>query len=352
MYSLKTGFLFPLNLFISAITVLLYYTPHIPPSELWVAAFLPLLIPAFIILNLAFAIYWLFKNRRKALLSFIVIIAGYGFISRTVAFTFHKEKTGGLKIISYNVRVFNAYAHLQDENKNSSRKMIQWLVSADAQVLCLEEFYNERKSDIYNAIAKLNKKYPYYHYVPSFVYPDSNSSFGMAIFSKVPLVNSGYLKLNARSNNQIIFADIVFQNDTIRIYNMHLQSMSIEDKELSISGGRWKQILEKLKKGAIQRTSQIKALDAHIGNCPYPVIVCGDLNDTPYSYSYQMLRKQLNNSFEKAGNGMGFTYNGKLYLRIDQQFASPLLKISNFTTHNEIKFSDHFPLEGVYTFDK
>jgi endonuclease/exonuclease/phosphatase family metal-dependent hydrolase len=350
---LKTGFLFPLNIFIAIITVLLYYTPHIPPSELWLAAFLPFLIPAFIILNFAFIIYWLFKNWRKSLLSLIVILAGYSFISRTIAHSFNKkEKASGLKIINYNVRVFNTYAHLQDENKNSSKKMIQWLASSDAQILCLEEFYNDKKSSIYNTITKLEKEYPYYNYVPFLVNTDSNSSFGMAIFSKLPIVNHGYLKLSVRTNNQIMFADIVFQKDTIRVYNMHLQSMSIEEEEVSFLGDLWKEVLKKLKKGAIQRTTQIKALAAHIDNCPYPVIVCGDLNDTPYSYSYQTLRKHLNNSFEKAGNGMGFTYNGKLYLRIDQQFASPELKIRSFTTHNEIKYSDHFPLEGVYSFDK
>jgi endonuclease/exonuclease/phosphatase family metal-dependent hydrolase len=332
----------------------LYYTPHIPPSQLWIAAFLPFLIPVFIIFNLAFTIYWLFKKWRKALLSFIVIIAGYSFISRTIACNFGNDKKGanGLKIINYNVRVFNTYAHLQDENKNSSKKMIQWLASSDAQILCLEEFYNERRSNIYNTLTKLGKTYPNYHYIPFFAYPDSNSSFGMAIFSKLLIVNHGHLKLNARSNNQIIFADVVFQKDTIRVYNMHLQSMSIEENDLLISTGSWKEVLKKLKKGAIQRTSQIKALTDNIKKCPYPVIVCGDLNDTPYSYSYQCLKDLLNNSFEKAGNGMGFTYNGKLLLRIDNQFASPELKIRNFITHNEIKYSDHFPLEGLYSFDK
>jgi endonuclease/exonuclease/phosphatase family metal-dependent hydrolase len=350
---LKTGYLFPLNIFISIITVLLYYTPHIPPSELWIAAFLPFLIPPFIILNIAFVIYWLFKSWRKALLSFMVVIAGYSFISRTIACNFkEKEAAGGLKIINYNVRVFNAYRHLQDENKNSSKNMIQWLESSDARILCLEEFYNERISDIYNTVEKLGKLYPYYYYVPFLSNADSNSSFGMAIFSKLPIADHGYLKFKARTNNQIMFADVVFQKDTIRIYNMHLQSMSIEEKEFSFLDGKWKRLLKKLKNGAVQRTSQIKTLTDHIQNCPYPVIACGDLNDTPYSYSYETLRSHLNNSFEKAGNGMGFTYNGKLYLRIDQQFASPELKVRNFTTHNEIKYSDHFPVEGVYSFDK
>jgi endonuclease/exonuclease/phosphatase family metal-dependent hydrolase len=352
-YPLKPGFLFPFNIFIAIITVLLYYTPHIPPSGLWIAAFLPFLIPVFMVLNLSLIIYWIFKSWRKSLLSFMVIVAGYSYINRTIACNFNKEKSAeGLKIINYNVRVFNTYAHLQDENMNSSKKMIQWLASSDADILCLEEFYDERKSNVYNTVKTLGRAYSFCHYIPFFAYPDSNSSFGMAIFSRLPIIKKGNIKLSARSNNQIIFADIIFQKDTVRIYNIHLQSMSIKDKELSLSGSTWKDVLKKLKKGAIQRTSQIRALTENIKSCPYPVIVTGDLNDTPYSYSYQTLREKLNNSFEKAGNGLGFSYNGKLYLRIDQQFASPELNIKRFTTHNEIKYSDHFPLEGVYSFDK
>jgi endonuclease/exonuclease/phosphatase family metal-dependent hydrolase len=350
---LKTGFLFPLNIFISTITVLLYCTPYIPPSELWIAAFLSLLIPAFIIFNLFFSVCWLFKNRRRALLSLMVITVGYSFIFRTITYSFNNkdEEAGGLKVINYNVRIFNTYKHLQDENKNSSKGMIQWLVSSDAQILCLEEFYNDKRSELYNTITKLEKPFPYYYYNPFLINTDS-SSFGMAIFSKLPIINSGYLKFSTTTNNQIMFADIIFQKDTIRIYNMHLQSMSIKTNDLTFSDGSWKGVFKKIKKGAIQRTGQIKTLMAHIQDCPYPIIVCGDLNDTPYSYSYQSLRKHMNNSFEKAGSGAGFTYNGKLYLRIDNQFSSSELKIRNFTTHNEIKCSDHFPVEGVYSFDE
>jgi endonuclease/exonuclease/phosphatase family metal-dependent hydrolase len=349
---LKPGFLFLLNIFISIITVLLYYSSHIPPAELWIAAFLSLLIPAFIILNIVFCIYWLFKNRNRALLSLMVIIAGYSFISRTFSWSFRdNSEVRGLKVINYNVRIFNTYTHLQDANRNSSKKMMEWLVNSDAGILSLQEFYYDKSSDIYNSIDRIRKSFPYYYYDPN-VFNQINASFGMAIFSKSRIVNKGNLQLNERSNNQIIFVDVLFQKDTIRIYNIHLQSMSIEESHFTYSLDSWKAILKKLRKGAVQRTSQINALADHVKACPYPVIVTGDLNDTPYSYSYQVLRTRLNNSFEKAGRGMGFTYNGKLYLRIDNQFASPELKIERFTTYTDIKYSDHFPLEGVYSVDR
>ena len=51
----------------------------------------------------------------------------------------------------------------------------------------------------------------------------------------------------------------------------------------------------------------------HITSSPYPVILGADMNDTPYSFSYNEFTKLLKNSFEEKGNGFGFTFNGKLF---------------------------------------
>ncbi|MFL5731431.1 MAG: endonuclease/exonuclease/phosphatase family protein [Cytophagaceae bacterium] len=347
---MRPGFFFLLNIAIALVTVLLYYSPHVPPSELWIAAFLPMLIPAFIILNLIFVIFWLFKYWQRSLLSLLVVLAGYNYITRAFAFSFKNGDSGGLKVISYNVRVFNVYAHLQDENQNSSRKMINWLSSSGADVLCLQEFYDHKSSKVYNSMERIGKAYPYSFSVPFLTQP--NAMFGMVIFSKLPVVNTGILRFKERSNNQIIYADILYQKDTVRIYNMHLQSMALEEKDFSLADGKWRDLMRKVRAGSVQRTAQIKALLDHINLCPYPVILAGDLNDTPYSYSYQAIKKPLRNAFEKAGRGLGFSYKSRLPLRIDHQFASPELEIKRFITHKEVTYSDHFPLEGVYSMDK
>jgi endonuclease/exonuclease/phosphatase family metal-dependent hydrolase len=143
--------------------------------------------------------------------------------------------------------------------------------------------------------------------------------------------------------------DVLKGKDTIRVYNMHLQSLSLEEEEIKVSSNILT-LLKKLKEGSIQRSRQVQILDEHIKKCPYTTIfVCGDLNDTPYSYSYQALKEKFNNSFEEGGEGFGFTYNGKLFLRIDNQFASKNVKVSSFKVHKEIRYSDHFPIEGRYS---
>jgi endonuclease/exonuclease/phosphatase family metal-dependent hydrolase len=353
----RIGFLFGLNIVFSIVTLLLYYSAHIPPSIFWPSTFLPLLIPLFIVINFIFLVFFVVKTSLKALLSLIVLIIGYSFILRTYAIHFNNMEEPGLRVLSYNVRIFNVYDHLRDTDSASSKNMIQWLKSNPAEILCLQEFYEYSPDSVFNTLGRISKEYPHYNYSPFFRNKNDNmktgSSFGMIIFSKLPIINKGTLQgmppFYKTSNNQVLYIDVRKGKDTIRIYNIHLQSMALEENEISMSGG-WKRVAHKLKRGAISRSGQITVLNEHIKKCSVKkIIICGDLNDTPYSYSYETFKSNFNNSFEEAGNGFGFTYNGKLFLRIDNQFFSRNITVSSFKVHKEIKYSDHFPIEGIYS---
>jgi endonuclease/exonuclease/phosphatase (EEP) superfamily protein YafD len=81
----------------------------------------------------------------------------------------------------------------------------------------------------------------------------------------------------------------------------------------------------------------------------YPVIVVGDLNETPYGWAYGTLRERLKNSFEEAGRGFGFTLNRSPFLvRIDNQFYSKDFTVKQFVTLRNINYSDHFPIAADY----
>jgi endonuclease/exonuclease/phosphatase family metal-dependent hydrolase len=110
--------------------------------------------------------------------------------------------------------------------------------------------------------------------------------------------------------------------------------------------------LVQYKTGAVKRSKQIEQLIKDIKKSPYKVIIAGDLNDPPYSYTYEKLSKHLKNAFEEKGTGFGFTYNGKLpMLRIDQQFCDKGIKVCSFKTKNKIKFTDHVPIIGTYSLE-
>lgn len=284
----------------------------------------------------------------------LVCLAGLLFLSRTI--TFHQTDTQDetLKVLSYNVRVFNVYSHLNTDFIQS-KNTIDWILSREDDIKCFQEFYVHPGHKIFNTIKSINQKNPHYHFEPSFTNKDG-AQFGMAIFSKYPIIHRGSLRATESSNslNNILFADIVRNQDTVRIYNVHLESMSIDEQQLANSNPQTisrnlRQLMSQLKHGFIHRAAQIDNLCGHLDRSPYPVILAGDLNDMPYSYSYQKLKKYLYSSFENGGKGFGFTFNGKLFfLRIDNQFYSDGITLGNFQTHRKVTHTDHFPISAEY----
>ena len=181
----------------------------------------------------------------------------------------------------------------------------------------------------------------------------AGAEFGIAIYSKLPILNAGEVRSDKDEYLNSIYADILSNDDTIRIYNTHLESMSIDVEDVVNTDRLADSYMEtgyRLRSGFVSRSRQVNGLVQSLKKCKHKVILCGDLNELPYSYPYFSLRGMLYNAFEKAGNGFGFTYNGKLFfLRIDNQFFSKDMTIHNFMTHRNIDYSDHFPLIATYS---
>jgi len=322
--------------------------------------------PAPLLLNLGFLFYWLFGRSVRVLAPLAVIFLAGGFYMRGLSinpFAGSAEKDAKtLTVLSFNVRIFNLYDHLRPDHRyDLSEKSIEWVKNYPADVFCLQEFYNEPRHRIYNSVERIWKGNGKYAFVSKSLINHVGGQFGMAIFSKYPIINKGTIRFGKLTQNHAMFADLKLPEDTIRVYNFHLQSMSIEEQEIVDSYSaesdvrlmRSKQLARRLKKGFIKRSAQVDTLVAHFQASPHPVIIACDLNDTPYSYSYDKLDGLLNNGFTKAGNGFGATYNGKLpFLRIDNQFYSDDFVITDFKVHSENTYSDHFPISATYVFRK
>jgi len=231
--------------------------------------------------------------------------------------------------------------------------MVNWIARNDADIKCLQEFYNDNKSEVFNTTSRIAQANNNAVVVkPAFV-NRIGAQFGLAIFSRFPIIHSGEV-LNEESKHQhAIFADVNTGEDTIRVYNTHLQSMSIDENkigEFEQAKENYLNIAKKLRFGFVERAKQVDNLVNHILQSPYPVIVCGDFNDLPYSYTYLTLKQHLSNAFEEAGHGFGFSYNGKLFfLRIDNQFYSKQLRATSFNIYRDISYSDHFPIRAEYS---
>jgi endonuclease/exonuclease/phosphatase family metal-dependent hydrolase len=93
-----------------------------------------------------------------------------------------------------------------------------------------------------------------------------------------------------------------------------------------------------------KRAKQVEIVTNHILNSPYPVIVCGDFNDSPISYNYRQMRRNLNDAFIEAGAGVGHTYKGFFpSFRIDYILYNQEFKATSYSSPR-IVFSDHYPV--------
>ncbi|NJN27936.1 MAG: endonuclease/exonuclease/phosphatase family protein [Cyclobacteriaceae bacterium] len=341
-----------LRIIFFAVTVLCYGSVLVSPDIFWLSGFFALAIPLVILVHFVFLLFNTRKLKAGFFYHLIMIALGFIFIKVSYALSLGND-TGKLKVLSYNVRVFNNYATLKNEGYASSKKMVAWSVENDAPVKCFQEYYNNDKSDIFDVKKRLSKAGWKHQHFKIVLQDRAKAEFGIAIFSKLPIVHRGEVLSSSGDFLNTIFADIIVGNDTVRIYNTHLESMSIDENNVVDTdrlAKSYKDTGVRLRKGFISRARQVKALTASIAQCRHKTILCGDLNELPYSYPYFALRGHLNNAFEKAGTGFGFTYNGKLFfLRIDNQFFSDQIEINSFVTHRTVDYSDHFPLTASYS---
>jgi endonuclease/exonuclease/phosphatase family metal-dependent hydrolase len=182
---------------------------------------------------------------------------------------------------------------------------------------------------------------------------------GQAIFSKFPIIDQGHIVFPKSSNN-VVFADIKKGKDIVRVYNMHLQSIKISpdvteiDENIDVinEGGKSQKLFTRISKAFMQQQQQAEIFKEHKKDCPYPIIICGDMNNSAFSYVYRNIKGKLKDSFEEAGKGFGATYKFRYYpARIDYIFADNTMKVRSFESFPDFENSDHYPIMATLSME-
>lgn len=347
--------LLAVNIFLVLLLVIAYISVYINPAATAFPALFGLAYPYIAALNLAMAVFWILFRKWYALISVVALAAGLGYLHNFIRFTNHgKEEHHDLKLMTYNVRLFNFY---ESGEKNTYSKMVQLLRKEDPGILCLQEYFV--KGDPAAAERKLKeglggKRYTHFKLVKS----GTASRYGIATISRYPIIYRGDV-IHPGSSSLTIFSDIVVGTDTFRVYNNHLQSFRLRRVEgtlLSEIAGEEKGssmdnisgIYRSLMQGFASRALQVDRVRRHMESSPYPVIVAGDFNDTPVSYTYRVMRRGLNDAFVEAGYGAGFTYRGKYPPnRIDYVIYSEGIDCIDFDIV-KARYSDHYPVIAYF----
>lgn len=307
-----------------------YILPFAPPKSFALLSVLSLGVPFLIVVNIIFLLYWLIKLKKQLLISLLVLVIGYISFGSLYKFSSSNNEVhdNQLDVMNFNVRLFNLYDWIPE--KGVETQIVDFLSDKSPDVLSIQEYHPHKNIDLSFFKYKYEKL------------SGNKTKYGQAIFSQYPIVNSGSIEFPETSNNAI-FVDIVKASDTIRVYNIHLQSLKI-DAKVELKQEDSERLLKRVEQTFKMQQFQTELFLLHKKQCPYKMIICGDFNNTAFSYVYKEIKGDLNDAFKEAGNGFGRTYEFKFFpVRIDYIFYQPELEITSFKTFDE-KLSDHYPI--------
>ncbi len=368
-YSFFEKFILPLGLLSALAAFLSSLAPYFPPGNHWLIALFGIGFPVLYTLNILFVLFWAYRRRWVALIACIPLVSGFGTASNFFAWRPDPPpKADGqarLKVMSFNVRNFDLYNWTANwlGTKHVRQDILDLIRSESPDVVCFQEFYTSDTGQ-FRTVEYMTREagYVYSHvHLPVYLYRQHH--WGMAVFSRYPLLNKGILRLSDEDSagrqpsiNLCLYADLVQGTDTVRLYNLHFQSIRFrqEDYKLINEVGTgleeenlrgFGSILRRLKTAFGKREKQVRLVMEKVERSPHPVIVCGDFNDTPSSYAYRSFADRLSDAFLQSGKGIGTTYTGPFpAFRIDYIFLSRSLHSYGFSVPREKKLSDHYPV--------
>lgn len=332
-------FIFFLNSVFALCLLLSLFVPFIPPQEFPLLALLSLVVSPLLLINVMFFLYWVLRVKRHLLLSLIVLLICAVQFNSFYRFDFAEApplKENQLKVMNYNVRLFNIYSWIEEED--IPKQISQFIADSDPDVISFQEYSGNKEVNL--------SSYPhsFKHLVRQ------KPEFGQAIYSKYPIINKGSLGFKDTSNNAI-FVDIKKGNDTIRLYNIHLQSMQVHESDVDFDQETSKRLLRRMAQSFHNQQRQAEKVLKHSQATDHKTIIMADLNNTAFSYAYRKIKGSKKDAFAERGKGLGSTFVfKKIPLRIDFILTDPSFKINAFKTHTE-KFSDHYPVSAVVSWE-
>ncbi|WP_209319868.1 endonuclease/exonuclease/phosphatase family protein [Ancylomarina longa] len=344
------------SLIFSGALLLTYLTPYISPEKFWPIAFGGLVYPYLLGINFLFVCYWIIRKKWSFLLPLIAILIGYQHLSNFAQFNFSakpEHPKEAIKILTYNVRSFDKYEWTKDPK--TPNNILKTISESDADIICLQEF----RFTLSGLLSLKNLKQK----TASNAYFYSNKRNGTAIFSKYPILHKGEIRFAKGNLCDAIYTDLLIGSKTIRVYNLHLESNRLGGKNYAFINKKEfnadeqeleeiKDISTRLRQAFQRRATQARIIRNHINKSPYPIIICGDFNDTAFSYTYHTIKGKLSDSFQEKGKGISTTYTGDFpsfridYVLHDEHFSC--------LSYKRIKkeYSDHFPVFSEFKFSK
>jgi endonuclease/exonuclease/phosphatase family metal-dependent hydrolase len=337
------------------------YVKYFSQPYWWFFGLFTFILAYLLLALLLFFLFWLFKKSFWCCISLITIISGWHAVINIFPFNFSssfsiQKKPESIRVMSWNVEQFNILHH--KDHPEVKQEMLDLINQYDPDIACFQEVVAGDKKKGINYFPDIQKALRFVDNLYSYSLKDDfdkDHHFGRVIFSKFPIIKKQTVVNYPNDYNATFqYIDVLKDNDTIRIFNVHLQSLKFSRANLSYLDKAGlnsdsnitesKSIVSKIKTGFIKRSLQANFIKDEINHSPYPVIVCGDFNDVPNSYAYETIGAGLQNAFVEKGSGIARTFTGiSPTLRIDNIFADKKFIIVQFARVKKL-LSDHFPI--------
>ncbi|MBR5886492.1 MAG: endonuclease/exonuclease/phosphatase family protein [Alistipes sp.] len=320
-----------------AATIICVVTPNSSPERLGIFSIVVLGAPIIYMLMVITTLYWALRWKWSlAFISFVFLFVGTLSVGKYYRIDLKQDAMGKypkkvLKVMSYNIA-----------NSNST-SLVDSIASHRPTILCLQEYQAGGEE----AWARLGEKYT--------TTANSKSDFSCEIFTNQRIIKHG--KIDSLPRFNAIWADILMDKDTIRVVNLHLQSTTITAQDMafverhkyvldSARSHKIKSITDKLVENTIYRSNQAKKVREFIDqNADKKMIICGDFNDVPLSYSYNIIAEPLISTFAEAGSGYTYTFDGFFKLMaIDHMLVTDHFDVLSYEVDYTMGESDHYPV--------
>jgi endonuclease/exonuclease/phosphatase family metal-dependent hydrolase len=337
------------------------YVKYFNPAHWWFLGLFTFILAYLLLALILFFLFWLFKKSFWCCISLITVISGWNAVINIFPLNFSssfsiQKKPESIRVMSWNVEQFNIL-HYKD-HPEVKQEMFDLINQYDPDIACFQEVVAGDKKKSINYFPDIQKVLRFPDGLYSYSLKDDFDNyhhFGRVIFSKLPIINKQTVVNYPNDYNATFqYVDVLKDKDTIRIFNVHLQSLKFTKANLSYldkagfdTDGNItesKSIVSKIKAGFIKRSIQADFIKDEINHSPYPVIVCGDFNDVPNSYAYETIGAGLQNAFVEKGSGIARTFSSiSPTLRIDNIFPDKKFTVVQFTRVKKL-LSDHFPI--------
>lgn len=330
------------------------------PEEFWLLSLLPLALPYLLLALIIFFVFWIFIKPLWSLISVIFIVFGFHAVQHIIPLRLGSsfqmvQAPGTIRVMSWNVELLNI--NNREKRPDGKAHMLQLINRYNPDIACLQEVVAGEDTNAINYLPDILEQLQFKDYFYAYNLRndfDSHHHFGILILSKYPIVKKqSMINTPDDYNSTFQFTDVLIGSDTVRVFNVHLQSLKFSEENMEyIDEGKVhtdvpaesKSVLAKLKTGVLKRAVQARFVKDEMNHTPYPIILCGDFNDVPASYAYATIGENMQNAFVEKGSGISRTYSGiSPTLRIDNIFVDSNFRVMQFKRIRK-PISDHFPI--------